>query len=230
MTAYTFTVDLVRAVSDWQRGGDEQQKKKRGLALKLAAKGIPDTFKSAKKCYRQIALDKSAVWKVGTTLQLSETISSWTESIEIAKTFKGGVPPIGYQGVIFTVQPTIDQVIVNLKILYSDRDFISCLDANKSEISGYDQGAGLYAGSQDEVILEIENLPLNSVHAWGGYTGAVHQLAEMFYRHEPSDEELANFRILLSQAGHECGPYWLSTPEAVSRIIERLKYFGELLK
>jgi hypothetical protein len=76
MTAYTFTVDLVRAVSDWQRGGDEQQKKKRGLALKLAAKGIPDTFKSAKKCLafpqisRQIMMSKLKWRKANATDQI----------------------------------------------------------------------------------------------------------------------------------------------------------------
>ncbi|MDO8358109.1 MAG: hypothetical protein Q7U76_17160 [Nitrospirota bacterium] len=224
-----FTIELLQAISDWQRGGDVTQKKRRGLALKSATRELPASFKSAGRCFRQIALDDSAVWRVGTQLQLSETISAWTDRIEIAKDIKGGVPPVGYQGVIFVFDPAPCQVIVNLAALYRDEGFRSYMNKNESSISGYWDGAGGYGDSQSEVVIEAEFLPLDSVHAWGGYAGPELQLAHMYYGHTPSEIELQNFRELMTKAGHSCGPYWLSTPEAVSRVAEKLKYHGERL-
>lgn len=224
-----FNLELLQAVSDWQRGGDAKQKKKRGAALKAAAISLPDSFKSSAICYRQIALDKSAVWRVGTNLNLSETISAWTQSLEAAKSIKGGVPPVGYQGVIFRIEPTPDQIVVNLASLYEDKIFRSSLEEMKAQISGYWDGAGKYGATQVEVVLDVASLPLDSIHSWGGYSSPELQLAAMFFGHTPSQTELHLFRELMEKAGHRCGPYWLSTPDAVSRVAEKLKFHAERL-
>ena len=229
MLASPFSNELLQAVSDWQRGGDAKQKKRRGAALKAAAIDLPDSFKSSETCYRQIALDKSAVWRVGAELKLAETISAWTQSLEAAKNIKGGVPPLGYQGVIFRIDPTPDQIVVNLAALYVDEIFCSRMEEMKSEINGYWEGAGKYGATQVEVVLEIASLPLDSIHSWGGYSSPEPQLAEMFFGHTPSQTELQTFHELMEKAGHRCGPYWLSTPDAVSRVAEKLKFHAERL-
>ena len=56
-------------------------------------------------CFRQIALDKGSVWDLLAENKLDEKISSWTTDLQIAKTFKGGVPPQGqgWQGLIFVL-------------------------------------------------------------------------------------------------------------------------------
>lgn len=224
-----FSIELLQAVSDWQRGGDAKQKQRRGVALKAATHSLPELFKSAGRCFRQIALNKSAVWRVGTELQLAETISAWTDSIEVAKNIKGGVPPVGYQGAIFCFVPTPDQVVINLAELYKNDAFRSRLEKSKSSITGYWDGAGKYGNTQCEVVLEVELLPLDSIHSWGAYSSPELQLAQMYYGHNPSQVELQDFRELMSKAGHSCGPYWLSTPDAVSRVAEKLKFHGERL-
>lgn len=226
---HNFGLELLQAVSDWQRGGDAVQKKMRGDALKAAANSLPEAFKSAGCCFRRIALNKSSVWAVGTNLKLSETISAWTEDIEIAKNIKKGVPLDGSQGVIFTLNPTPDQVIVNLAALYRDDAFCSSMEQSKSIITGYTHGAGKYSNSQNEVVLEVEFLPLESIHSWGGYSSSELELAERLYGHAPSEEELNVFRDSMDAVGRTCGPNWLSGPEAVSRVTEKLRHHGERL-
>src|SRR5260370_975565 len=101
-SAEMFTRDLIQAVSDWQRGGSPRQKAARGLKLKAEAATLPDQFRQcSSSCFRQIALPKGSVWQLADTLELPETISSWTVSLDVARTFKNGVPPPGSQGVIF---------------------------------------------------------------------------------------------------------------------------------
>lgn len=223
-----FTVELLQAISDWQRGGDAKQKKNRGEALKKVAQELPNKYKSISvDCYRQIALEKESVWNIGTKYQLSETISSWTTSLDIAKTFKGGVPPIGYQGVIFKINPTDNlEVIINLPELFKCDEFKKYLDLNKGKVNGYDKGIGLYENTQQEIVIYTEYLNLNSLFAWGGYSSPEMQLAKIWFGHHPSSEELEQFRDLMKREGCECGAHWLTTPDAVARVSEKLKFHG----
>lgn len=228
-----FTIDLIQKINDWQCGGDAKQSKKRGLALKDAVKDLSLEFRQAEKaCYRQVALTKSYVWTIGTEHQLSEKISSWSECLIVARNFKGGVPPQGYQGVIFSIQPPITSVIVNLNCLYNNIEFIQAISIHKDKITGYNNGIGKYGSSQQEIVIEIENLPLNSVHSWGVYVEPEQRLikiSEIYYGRAASDAELANLAELISQTGHGLGSSWLSTPDAVKRVSEKLVSHGERL-
>lgn len=199
--------------------------------MKEAAELLPEKFRSIHtNCYRQIALDKGSVWNIGTKYQLSETISSWTTSLEVAKQFKGGVPPIGYQGVIFKITPSDDiEVIVNLHELFLCQEFVDFLATNKDKVNGFHQGTGMYGNTQSEVVISTEYLALSALFAWGGYTSPESTLAKMFFGNEANDEELELFRDLMNQAGHKCGAYWLTTPDAVNRVSEKLKMHGERL-
>ena len=220
-----FSLELLQAISDWQRGGDVKQKAKRGKALKDASRDLPKNFKEIRSnCYRQIALDSGSVWNIGTKYQLNETISSWTTSLDIAKKFKGGVPPVGYQGVIFRISPSDEsEVVVNLDELFRSNEFRDFIEANKHDVNGFDQGMGRYDNSQSEVVIKTEYLKLSALFAWGGYSSPESQLAEMFFGHAANSEELNLFRDLMNQAGHKCGAYWLTTPDAVNRVSEKLK-------
>src|SRR5207248_10717439 len=119
-----FDLEFLQALNDWQLGGSPVQKRRRGLRLKETAMPLDPIFKTVSLCcFRQVALDESSVWKLGDTLHLSETISSWTVSPEVAMEFKGDVPPPGWQGVIFAVVPRPEDVLVNLVSLYSGEAF-----------------------------------------------------------------------------------------------------------
>lgn len=225
-----FSIELLQAINEWQRGGDANQKKRRGAALKELSSSLPEKFRcTSESCFRQIALDKSAVWNIGAEYKISEALSSWTESIDVAKTFKGGVPPIGYQGVIFRISPSCDAVIVNLARLFSDPSFCTFLDENKNKVKDYDKGIGRYGGSQQEVVIEKDTLPLDSLYAWGGYTSPETELARMFFGEPPSSEQMEWFREIMVKAGRAPGPWWLSNPEAVARVSEKLKFHAARL-
>jgi len=96
-----FSIEFLQAVNDWQRGGDAKQNRKRGESLRSQCRSLPETFReSPLVCHRQIALPKSGVWDLIGAGKLTEKVSSRTLDLEVAKGFKGGVPPKdqGYHG------------------------------------------------------------------------------------------------------------------------------------
>ncbi|MCE9561954.1 MAG: hypothetical protein K8U57_07855 [Planctomycetes bacterium] len=226
-----FTLELLQALSDWQQGGNAKQKNERGKKLRDASAHLPVAFRETKvTCFRRLALHKSAVWKVGTEYQLAETISAWTENEAVAMDFKGGVPAAGTQGVIFAIKPGTGNVILNINALCKEPAFAEAVEAQKANIKGYEQGHGKYGNKQNEVVIETATIPLDTVHAWGGFTSTENDLATMYFGKAPSAAELEEFRKLMTKCGHKVGPYWLRTPEAVARVSEKLTAYGEELK
>ncbi|WP_421827900.1 hypothetical protein [Larkinella sp.] len=228
-----FTLELLQAISDWQRGGSILQKEKRGKKIKELAIMLDPSFRIvSEKCYRQISLKKMYVWEMAEKLSLLETISSWTLDFEIAKDFKGGVPGRFQDdiGAIFSIDPKPENVIINLNKLYEDPHFISSCNDFKSEIVGYSTGIDRYRGEQKEVILEIHNLPIETIYSIGGHSSSKENLAKMFFRHTPNKFELAFFEYLLRTTGADkkIGPNWL-TGAAKDRTISKWLYFQKHL-
>lgn len=140
---------FLQAVSDWQRGGDARQKARRGKRLAELATRVDARFRTCEFiCLRQVVLQKGPLWKLIAERNLPEAISSWTVSPAVAKAFKGGVPPEGWQGVIFALHPRPSEVVVSIYKLYQDAEFVEALATHAAEIGGYADGAGRYAGSQ----------------------------------------------------------------------------------
>jgi hypothetical protein len=222
----TFTFDLVQAVNDWQRGGDADQKK-RAKALKAAAADLPEKFQStSSRCYRQIALKDNGLRHLGNKYKLPEAISAWTKSEEVAKQFKDGVPPKEWQGVIFAIEPDNDSVVVDIDALYSDDDFVNAISNFKNKIKGYHSGIDKYGDSQSEVVVEVSDVPIESMHAWGGYSSQMEQLAKLFFDYlgiDSKDRDTEKFKELISDSGVELGPHWLTSADAVERVNQRLK-------
>ncbi len=74
-----FTLQLLQAINDWQRGGDHKQKVKRGAKLKQLAAGLPEKFRTCSAtCYRQEAHEKDRIWQLLADSALPETIAAWT--------------------------------------------------------------------------------------------------------------------------------------------------------
>jgi hypothetical protein len=110
-----FTLEFLQVVSDWQRGGDVRQKARRGKRLEKLTAGVDARFRKCEfTCLRQVALEKGPIWKLIAERNLPETISSWTVSPAVAKGFKGGVPPEGWQGVIFALHPRPSEVVLSI--------------------------------------------------------------------------------------------------------------------
>ncbi|MGL6475242.1 hypothetical protein ACSZNN_09960 [Aeromonas hydrophila] len=226
-----YTVELLKAISDWQKGGYPELKKKRGIALLKAAENLPKVFREINSsCYRKLNLDKRSVWDLGTKYLLDETISSWTTSLDVAKEFKGGVPPVGSQGAIFVIEPADEyQVIVNLELLFGCEDFLRFVDENKHKVNGYSKGMGKYKNSQKEVIINTTYINMDSIVALGGYSSSDFELASQYYKHTPNKAEMESFYVLMKKAGCESGKHWLTTPAAIKRVVDKYKYHGARL-
>jgi hypothetical protein len=224
-----FSLDLLQAVSDWQRGGNKKQNLQRGLKLKQASLSLNEKYRSCNLCcFRQIALPKGGVWALIGNDCLPEKISSWTPDIEIAKGFKGGVPPNGqgYQGVIFCVDPRFASVIVNLRALYSEPAFVEAMERNRSAITSHSSGAGRYANSQSEVVLEVRTVTQGDVHSLGGHSSPFEDLldtaAKEIYGRAPTAQEREALLLRSENIKAKAGPVWLN-PEATQRVLTNIK-------
>jgi hypothetical protein len=221
MTDYHFSDHIIQAISDWQRGGNPAQKERRGVALKNACTELPDKFRRTMLvCFRQLALCKSAVWHLHDALCLAETISSWTLVTDVAKAFKGGVPPEGLQGVILDIVPPAHSVIVNLDALYRDEAFRAACDAARSRIDGFGLGIATYGNAQNEIVLELQSVPMSSVYALGGHSGSREEIARLWFGHEPTPDEWEEFLCLVKQSEVQLGPRWISGA-AKDRVLTR---------
>lgn len=230
----TFSRELLQAINDWQRGGSPEQKAKRGQQLKANALALSKTFRQCRLCYRQIALPKDALWKLADNLELPETISAWTESLDVARIFKNGVPPVGYQGVIFLLFPPQESIIVNLNRLYLDEEFQEAIKEHSENIRGFHYGMGSYKNSQEEVVVEVNKIRLNDIHELGGYSSSREELTQIMYGPDVAPESLAKFDRLLSLTGLTLGPAWIRgdakdrTIRNISAIMPRLRLIKKL--
>lgn len=230
-----YTVSTLQAISDWQRGGDPKQNKRRGKTLKEQSASLPYDYRTCELCcFRQIALPKGGVWDLIGEDKLSEKVSSWTTNIEIAKRFKGGVPPDGqgYQGVIICVYPQPGDVIVNLDKLYRDTAFTQALEKNKEVISSFHKGAGCYGGEQNEVVLEILSVSQQDIYSMGGHSSSfedlVHIAAMEIYGRSVTLQEREELMLKVGHLSSEAGASWLSQ-EATRRVVEKMKPHVERL-
>lgn len=224
-----FGLPLLKAISDWQSGGDSAQGKRRGEVLKAACAQVPVAYRSCGICcFRQVALPKGGVWELIGEGKLSEKISSWTLDMEVAKHFKGGVPPQGqgYQGVIFCLKPAAESVIINLRSLYNDQVFLRALDRHKAEIPSFYTGAGRYRNSQSEVVLELDAIGQADIFSMGGHSDQFEKLvdvaAEQIYGPNATSEQREALLLASEQVRNLAGPVWLNH-EATTRVVKRLK-------
>lgn len=224
-----FPLSLLQAISDWQRGGDAKQNVRRGQALKDAAASLPEKYRRCGLCcFRQVALSKGGVWNLIGEDRLGEKISSWTVDIEVAKAFKGGVPPEGqgYRGVILNVYPSADNVIVNLRELYKEAEFVAALERHKGAITGYHDGAGRFGNDQNEVVLEVAAVTQQYIYSMGGHSSPFEELVaeagRLIHGRPTTPEERDALMLKSEQLRAEAGPHWLN-PEETQRVVAKLK-------
>ena len=224
-----FTIEFLQAVNDWQRGGDAKQNRKRGESLRSQCRSLPETFReSPLVCHRQIALPKGGVWDLIGAGKLTEKVSSWTLDLEVAKGFKGGVPPRdqGYQGAIFSLNPPAGSVIVNMSLLYRDPEFQRAIDQHKNAISGFHLGIGCYGDQQSEVVLEIDSLSQDDIYSLGGHSSQFDELVEIaaheVYGHSPTADERAALTLKVEGVRRQAGPSWL-TPDGTRRVLAKVR-------
>ena len=232
-----FTKDLIQAISNWQRGWSGGEKQELADALKHEAISLPDCYKTADiPCYRRMDLSGKHLNQMGLTLQLKESISSWTTSREIALKFKD-IPKFGEAlGTVFEILPPRGSVIINLPALFAEKDFLHAVSRYEGEIDEFDRGIGLFGDTEKEVIIELGELPLTSVVAWGGHSSSQEALDSMMYSvatiingRPPSDEEFDLLVDQMKKDGIIAGAQWISGENGVARIADKLMYHANRL-
>ncbi|MCZ8323111.1 MAG: hypothetical protein O9296_16255 [Novosphingobium sp.] len=232
MMTKAFSIELLQAVNDWQRGSSsEAQRARRAAALQAAAQKLPAKFrKCGLTCFRQVALKKGHLWDLLAKKHLAERVSSWTPSIEVAKSFKGGVPPGEWRGVILMITPKPEQVVLNLSTLYQSQEFRQFDEENRPKIKGYHDGIGRYGASQSEVVLEIPNVGPDEIWTMGGYSSDKTVLSRLFLGREPNTAEQRWIDENIAQSGVvPGGPWWLSA-DGWQNVYARIKPKIEELK
>jgi hypothetical protein len=223
--AKNIPIEVLQAISDWQRGGSPEQKKRRGERLKKLVIALDSKFRRCGLCaFRQIALIKGDLWNLLAENLLPERISAWTTDLAVAKQFKGGVPPKGqgYQGVIFMLPPSEGNVILNMSTLFADSAFKTAIERHRRHISGFTDGLGKYGRTQSEVVIEIDSLDAAQVFAFGGFSSDRHELAALMLGRKPSEPESQLFDRAAFRADAKLGPAWIEG-NSVTRVVARLE-------
>ncbi|MCW3476308.1 hypothetical protein [Limobrevibacterium gyesilva] len=172
-------------------------------------------------------MKKSDLFRLNDILHLPETISAWTVSLKIARTFKGGVPDVGYQGIIFATSPKEGSVVANLNRLYCDANFLAAVEANRSAIEKYGDGIVRYKNNQCEVVLHIETIQVTDIVELGGYSSTREELATMYtnliHGRDPTAADIQDFDSLVGMADPELiGPSWIGG-DAKDRVLKKIK-------
>ena len=224
MTAqrFTFTLDFLQAINDWQISS--YKKNEKGAALARLGKGLPLEFRSCPLvCFRQIALEKDTLWQLADELHLPETISAWTTSLCVARKIKGGVPANQeYQGVIFAISPPKGSVVLNLQRLYRCSEFCAAIETHKHQISRFGDGIGLRGDSQSEVVIKVDRIALSDLCELGGFSSGRADLSKLYFGHDPSSDELAEFDRLLALAKIELGAEWIGG-DSKERVLSKIR-------
>ncbi len=211
----SFTLDQLQAINEWQRWDDTFTKAQHGQQLKAALSDLDPKYRVVDlPCYRRIELDKKYLWKLGDELHIAETISSWSTDLSFAERFKGGVPPKGYNGLLFRMIPSPSQVVVNLNIVYNDSEFKLACSQYEQFISNYDEGIGLYGNRESEIVLDVSALKVASIHSFGGYSADEEGLLKMYSleRHGclPNRSIRREFARGMKRTKQVPGPAWVS--------------------
>jgi hypothetical protein len=71
----TFSTGFLQALSDWQHGGDHQQKMDRGARLKKLSAGINPRYRQCGLVvYRRVILKNGPIWKLLAERNFPETM------------------------------------------------------------------------------------------------------------------------------------------------------------
>lgn len=225
-----YTIELIQAVSDWQRFGWGEQKQQRASDLKRVCTNISPKFRQAPEvCYRRLNLTGDKLLILGDTGFLPEETSSWTTDLDVAKNFTA-IPKFGHKlANVFTIIPTPESVVVSITALFNDSDFQKSIDVHKSSIIGFDEGIGAYADSEKEVVITNSAIPIEDIITWGGHSsftqeeldGLLYYIFKFINEVEPTPEQFKSMRDQMVKDGDVAGANWLKNKAAVNRLRDK---------
>lgn len=158
--------EFLAALGEWQRGwGEEASGRLRTTArLSAAISSLQDTpveiFQCSARCYRKRFLVANNEQNGGDMVplfwngEIEEGFASWTTDFEFARfIFKKEARP-GDIGAIFTVQPSPEDVVLNISALWSRADFASAIESYSARGGVEAKALKNFKDRQSEVILK----------------------------------------------------------------------------
>jgi len=153
---YSFELTFLTALSNWQRGWNENQDTRRDLADKLVASSshLPLKFRCCNEfCFRKRFLVEGEIVKLLLKDDLFEGIGSWTTKRSVLNGFKTTLRPESKFFIIFKHKPLAGEVILNVNTLWKDPSFIQAIEEMEENDSELVKPLNNFKDLQGEVIL-----------------------------------------------------------------------------
>ena len=215
---------LIRAIDNWQAGSKDKARKAR--RLRQLTGHLPAPYRAASgPVYRQVRIN--AQLGIGIALDaIPESTSSWTTSLEVAQRFRENDQDRAKVMIIFARNPAPKDVILNLNIVYDDRDFIDTVTYTATRLNKRFAGIERWRGTQEEVVLKETTLGNDEIVSLGAFRqmSDVVPLIGTPDPNAPSDDEI--FTLLTGRRPSE--HFWTSpanTPDGVRRIAQHAQVF-----
>jgi hypothetical protein len=168
--------EFLAALGEWQRGwGEEASGRLRTTArLSTAISALQDApaeiFQCSARCYRKRFLIPNNEQNGGDMMplffhgEIDEGFASWTTDFEFARfIFKKEARP-GEVGAIFAVQPSPEDVVLNIAALWLRTDFMAAVESYRLRGGAESAALNNFKNKQSEVILKAR-LRLDDVTA-----------------------------------------------------------------
>jgi hypothetical protein len=151
-----FDRDFLSALSEWQRGWNEDQDRRREIAdtLLVQCDRLPIKFKQVDTpCYRKRFIMAGEIVPIMLDDDMFEGIASWTTNLNSAKGFKEILRQDSKFACVFKHTAKKEEVIINISSLWQDSEFVSEVH-NFQEIDSEKARVLLnFRDKQSEVVL-----------------------------------------------------------------------------
>jgi len=225
-----YSTELVDTIGEWQNGWGEDAVRRIAITNRLRnaldRAGLPESCRRVDEvCFRKRFLVPNNPQNGGDIKPLffqgriHEGVASWSTSLVFAKGFKD---PTRLNNItcVFAHRPTPEEVVLNLKTLWDDKDFVSAVKLYVDGKGKFADALNQFRGRQFEVILNAPLL-IEEVEAFCERISSFGKLCET--AELKTEEQQDNFWSSMTQADVYPGdPKWLGR-EKSQRILEAIR-------
>jgi len=167
------TEDMVETLGEWQNSALP------GEAKKLKKQPWPAKFRQySGTLYRVIALsDKNLMKCIENKMVGAKKPSSWTKDMKVIREFMGdyffsnsmGDAGDDSSAVLLTIKPKHSDIILDVDSIWKDKSWCAWIEHFNDQRKYFSEGLE-FRDSQQEVILDIVNVPIHNVQVMTGWS------------------------------------------------------------
>jgi hypothetical protein len=228
--AAMYPTDLLEAIAEWQNGWGEDAARRITITNRLRDAirdaELSEAYRRVDEvCFRKRFLVPNNPQNGGDLKPLildgriNEGVASWTTDLSYAKTFKE-LTRLNNISCVFAHTPTPEEVVLNLKALWDDPDFVNAVKSYVDSRGRYAAALDYFKARQYEVVLDAP-LVLEEVEAFCDRISPFGHLCETAELTTAAQQE--HFWSLMRQADVYPGDArWLDR-EKSQRVLERIR-------